>query len=251
MTPRATSGDHPDIARVAALLADHSRASMLFALTDDRALPASMLAVEAGVSASTASEHLTKLVDGGLVTVEQQGRYRYFRLAGPEVATVVETLAAIAPPTEVNGLRAYDRLKRLRSARTCYDHLAGRFGTRLLRWLTENEAIERIDGRAGTGRSPEDRLSSTVKDAPYRLGARADDVFGHWGIDTEQLAHGRRPLIRACVDWTEQSHHLAGSLGASILTSFTDHGWVTATTRPREVAITSSGQTALAEILDQ
>lgn len=247
--PTAT-GDAPDIAAIASLLADRSRAAMLFALTDDRALAASVLATEAGVSTSTASEHLAKLVEGGLVTVEQHGRHRYFRLAGPDVATAVESLAAIAPQPEITGLRAYNRMSRLRSARTCYDHLAGQLGTSLMSWLSERGAIERTDGNAGTGRSVDDRLSAPVKSAPYRLGGRAEEVFGDWGIDLAELARKRRPVIRVCVDWTEQSHHLAGGLGASVLHSFLERGWVINTPRPREVNVTSQGERALAGMVD-
>lgn len=244
------AGDHPDIAHVAALLADRSRAGMLFALTDGRALPASLLATEAGVSTSTASEHLSKLVDGGLVTVEPHGRHRYFRLAGPDIATAVESLAAIAPQPAVTALRAYNRFQRLRSARTCYDHLAGQLGTRLMAWLYEHGAIERTDGNTGTRRSSGERLSAPVKAAPYTLGERAEEILGRWGIDLAELNRQRRPLIRVCVDWTEQFHHLAGGLGASVLHSFQDRGWVSTTTRPREVDITPEGQHALADLLN-
>lgn len=241
-------GEHPDIAEVASLLAERSRALMLFALTDGRWLPASMLATEAGVSTSTASEHLAKLVDGGLVTAERHGRFRYFRLAGPRVATAVESLAAIAPRTRVTGLRAYNRIKRLRSGRTCYDHLAGQLGTGLMRWLVDSDALERTDGDTGTERSADDRLSAQVRTAPYRLGSRSEEIFGAWGIDLAELRRKRRPLIRVCVDWTEQSHHLAGGLGAGVLRSFTERQWLEAGGRAREVRLTTEGERALAEI---
>lgn len=246
----AKTNGHPDIAHTASVLADRPRAAMLFALTGDRALPATMLAAEAGVSTSTASGHLNRLIDADFVTVEQHGRNRYFRLADPGVATAIESLAAIAPRERVNGLRGYNRLQRLRSARTCYDHLAGRVGTRAMSWLTEQSAIERTDGDTGTGRGPTDRLSARVKDAPYRLGPRAHDVFGDWEIDVAELGRGRRPLIRVCVDWTEQSHHLAGGLGAAMLRTFTYRGWVRPSDRPREVKITDSGRRNLPEVLD-
>jgi DNA-binding transcriptional ArsR family regulator len=248
---KTAAGDHPAIAEIAWLLADESRASIVFALTDDRALPASMLATEAGVSTSTASGHLAKLVDGGLITVEQHGRYRYFRLSGGRVAAAVEALAAIAPQRETTGLRGYNRLQRLKSSRTCYDHLAGHLGTQLMSWLDEHDAITRTDGNTGTGRAAGDRLSSQIKHAPYELGPNASNVFTRWDIDLDTLKKRRRPLIRVCVDWTEQAHHLAGGLGANILGTFIDHKWVRTTSRPREIEITPAGEKALDPILSQ
>src|SRR5262249_24407046 len=123
----AVSGD-ADIAALAALLADRARARILDALGDGRALPASLLAAEAGVAASTASEHLGKLLDAGLVAVQPQGRHRYFRLANGDVASLIEALARLAPPVEVPSLKEGNRLALLRRARTCYDHLPGRLG---------------------------------------------------------------------------------------------------------------------------
>lgn len=246
---RTAKGDHPAIADIASLLADESRASMVFALTDDRALPASLLAIEAGVSPSTASGHLSRLAAGGLITVETQGRHRYFRLASPGVATAVEALAAIAPQREATGLRGYNRLQRLKAGRSCYDHLAGHLGTQLFAWLDARGAVTRTDGYAGTARAPDHRLSSRVQQAPYELGPQAGEIFAEWGIDVDTLRRRSRPLIRVCVDWTEQAHHLAGSLGASVLASFIDRGWIKTTVRPREIEITPDGETALEPIL--
>ena len=124
-----------DIAHVAALFGDPTRARMLLALSDGRALPASLLAQEAGVAASTASEHLGRLTQAGLLAVESWGRHRYYRLAGADVASVVEALARLAPMAPVRSLRGSDRLRALRQARTCYDHLAGRLGTALMEAL--------------------------------------------------------------------------------------------------------------------
>src|SRR4051794_41137867 len=117
-----------DIAALGSVLAEPARARILLALGDGRALPAGLLASEAGVAASTASEHLGRLVDSGLVTVHPQGRHRYFRLAGPEVGELIENLARLAPAAPVRSLREHTRAHAVRSARTCYDHLAGRLG---------------------------------------------------------------------------------------------------------------------------
>ncbi len=125
-----------DIAPVAALAADPGRARILLALGDGRALPASVLADEAGVAASTASEHLSKLVQGRLLKVERHGRHRYFRVASPQVAELVEALARLAGPAPVRSLRQGTRAAAVRNARTCYDHLAGRLGTALMQATT-------------------------------------------------------------------------------------------------------------------
>ncbi|HZY77622.1 MAG TPA: winged helix-turn-helix domain-containing protein, partial [Jatrophihabitantaceae bacterium] len=162
-----------DIAPVAALFADPSRARIVSALVDRRALPASVLAAEAGVSASTASEHLGRLVEGGVLRVERSGRHRYYRLAGPDVAAAVESLAAIAPQPPVRSLRESTRAAALRRARTCYDHLAGRLGVAVTAALVEADALRRTDGGTGVQRASGDRLSAPVRTHPYRLGPRA------------------------------------------------------------------------------
>src|SRR5262249_31125822 len=153
----------------AALLADRTRARILLALMDGRALPASLLAAEAGVASSTASEHLGKLVDGGLVTVHPQGRHRYFRLRDAQVAGVVQSLSRLAPPTQVRSLKQGNRLSMLRRARTCYDHLAGQLGVSLFAGLLERGAITGGDGLHHVGAARADRLSSPGRDVSYRL----------------------------------------------------------------------------------
>ncbi len=132
-----------DIARVGALVADPARARVLMALGDGRALPATVLADEAGVAASTTSAHLGKLVKGGLLTVERHGRHRYFRIAGPEVADLLEALARVSPPAPVRSLRQGTRAQAVRFARTCYDHLAGVLGTELMAAMLERRAADR------------------------------------------------------------------------------------------------------------
>src|SRR4051795_5513940 len=156
-----------DLAALGAVLAERARSRILLALGDGRALPASVLASEAGVAASTASGHLGKLVGAGLVTVTAQGRHRYFRLAGPHVAELIEALARVAPAGPVRSLREGTRAHALRQARTCYDHVAGRLGVALFGALIEHGAVvggdglHRFDGR--------DRLSSAGRSTDYRL----------------------------------------------------------------------------------
>jgi DNA-binding transcriptional ArsR family regulator len=237
-----------DIAPGAALFADPSRARIVCALVDRRALPASVLAAEAGVSASTASEHLGRLVDGGVLRVERSGRHRYYRLAGPDIAAVVESLAAIAPQPPVRSLRESTRAAALRRARTCYDHLAGRLGVAVTAALVEAGALDRTDGGTGVQRGAGDRLSAPVPAHPYRLGPGAQDVFGTLGVDLPAVLAGRREPLRFCVDWSEQQHHLAGGLGAALLTALIDTDWVRPTAR-RAVQLTDAGRDGLRERL--
>jgi DNA-binding transcriptional ArsR family regulator len=149
-----------DIAAVAELLADRSRSRMLSALADGRALPASRLAAEAGIAASTCSAHLGRLVAAGMLDVEPHGRHRYYRLAGPDVAEVLEVIARLAPPLPVRSLREGTTAEAMRRARTCYDHLAGRLGVALMDALLTAGALEGGDGRFEPGRAGRDRLSA-------------------------------------------------------------------------------------------
>jgi DNA-binding transcriptional ArsR family regulator len=241
-----------DIAPVAALFADRSRARIVSALADGRALPASVLAQESGISAATASGHLNRLVAGGILTVERSGRHRYYRLAGPEVAAAAEALAVIAPQPPVNSLRESSRATAMRRARTCYDHLAGRWGVALLASLVENEALQRCDGSADTARRAADRLAAPVRNHPYEVGPHADRVFGRLGVDLDALQArpaSARPLLRFCVDWSEQRHHLAGALGAAVLARADAAGWVVRRPGGRAVDVTESGRRALQETL--
>ncbi|MGY4719840.1 ArsR/SmtB family transcription factor [Naumannella huperziae] len=241
----------PDIAPIAALFADRSRARLLSALLDGRRLPASRLAAEAGVSASTVSGHLARLTAAGVVEVEASGRFRFYRLAGPEVARVIESLSVLAGLPPVASLRGHTRAARLRAARTCYDHLAGRLGTAVLAALVRDGALVRTDGTDGLERAPGERLSAVVAKAPWALGPRAEQGFRRWGVDLPVVCAARREPIRSCLDWTEQRHHLGGGLGAALLDAVRGRGWIASGPRPREVVITESGEGALTELLGE
>lgn len=241
-----------DIAKVAALFADPARARILEALGDGRSLAATVLASEAGVSPPATSAHLNKLRQAGLVEVERSGRHRFYRMAGPEVSTVLEALATIAEPTPVRSLRESTRAKALRAARSCYDHLAGRLGVSVTEALLEREALVRTDGGRGTQRRVEDKPSSRVSDHPYRLGPRVYDVFETLDVDMDALLSRparSRPLLRFCVDWSEQRHHLAGALGAAMLTAMVENRWVVRARGNRAVRLTDQGRAALRDRL--
>jgi DNA-binding transcriptional ArsR family regulator len=229
-----------DIASIGALVADPGRAKILLALGDGRALPASVLADEAGVAASTASAHLGKLVTGGLLRVERHGRHRYFRIAGPQVGELIEALARVSPPAPVRSLKQGSKAQAVRFARTCYDHLAGMLGTHLMEAMLDHELLTGGDGVFDPDAAREDRLASPGFDLDYRLTPSGVRELKAFGIDFDSLPT-RRPLIRYCVDWSEQRHHLAGSLGAALTTRMIDLGWVRKADRSRAVHVSHKG----------
>jgi DNA-binding transcriptional ArsR family regulator len=242
------SGD-TDLARVGALIGDPGRARVLRALADGRELAASVLAAEAGVAPSTASVHLAKLVDGGLVTAERHGRHRYFRLAAPEVARALEALAAVAPPAAVRSLREGTRAHAVRAARTCYDHLAGRLGVALMAGLLDEGVLAGGDGHHEPARARADRPSAIGRDLDYRLTEPGSQRLRELGVDVDGALAGPRAPIRYCVDWSEQDHHLSGALGAALAARIFDLGWVKRLPRTRAVRVTDAGRRGLADRL--
>lgn len=236
----STTGREPDIARVAALIADPSRARILKALGDGRALPSSVLAAEAGVSAPTVSIHLRKLVDAGLVSVERRGRLRYHRLTGPEVSAAMEALAIIAQPLPVTTLRESSRASALTRSRTCYDHLAGQLGVALMQAMLEGGLLSGHDGLHRPGQAVSDRPAAYGRDFEYELTEAGRAELAGFGVHTESLTT-RRPMVRYCVDWSEHRHHLAGSLGAAITERLFELNWLRHGTSPRIVHLTEPG----------
>ena len=220
------AGTDPDVAEVAALIGDPARAPMLLALFDEVELPASELAFRAGVSPSSASAHLAKMVAGGLLRVTASGRQRLFRLASPEVGVALEALGAIARPARIVALAQDNAMQRLREARTCYDHLAGRLGVALTDRLVETGAIA-LDG------------------GDFTLGRRGKRIFVELGVDLDEAIERRRAFARRCLDWTERRPHLAGSLGAALLSGILAHGWVARLPRTRALRVTPQGRAAL------
>ncbi|SJM68847.1 helix-turn-helix transcriptional regulator [Gulosibacter sp. 10] len=227
----------PDLAAAAALFADRTRARMLIELVDGAARPAGHLARIAGVAASTASSHLARLEAAGFVAVEVSGRTRRYRIADPRVVAAIEALLPLASTEPPVGLTAVESWRRLRVARSCYDHLAGSLGVDLLAGLLERGALVRTDGIDGTAPAPTDALSARVRNAPYAPGPGAEAVLGRIGVDLDALLGARRPLIRVCMDWSEQRHHLAGALGAAIMTRMLDLGWVARRSGRRDLRV--------------
>jgi hypothetical protein len=216
------------------------------ALADGRTLSASVLAAEAGITRSTASEHLRKLLDADLLAVDIRGRHRYYRLSGPRVAHLLETLAQYGPQDPVRSLREGTRAHALRQARYCYDHLAGRLGVALMDVLLDRDILVPTDPGADQAARAADRLPAVVTpDAEYRLTTPGDQWMKQFGIDMRTIAAGRRPLIRHCLDWSEQRHHLAGALGQAVAQRLFALGWLTPGTQSRVVTITERGAVAL------
>ncbi|QPF82374.1 metalloregulator ArsR/SmtB family transcription factor [Bradyrhizobium genosp. L] len=197
----------PDISRIAALVGDPARCNMLTALLTGRALTASELAQEAGVTPQTASSHLAKLEAGGLIEPEKQGRHRYYRLTGPDVASVLEGLQGIAARAGHMRVRTGPKDPALRRARICYDHLAGDLGVQML------DSMKR------------QRLVRQSKQAIELTGDGKRFMAEQLQIDADALTHPRRPVCKACLDWSERRHHLAGTLGAALMDRFTELKW--------------------------
>jgi DNA-binding transcriptional ArsR family regulator len=236
-----------DIAVPAALLAEPARARIMFALADGRALAASVLAVEADVAASTASEHLSRLLDAGMVIVEPQGRHRYYRIASADVVRVLEALALIAPEQPVRSLREGTRAHAVRRARLCYDHLGGKLAVALMQALIERRLIEGGDGMHDPTRAVNDRLSAPGQDIDYRLTGNGERVLGDFGVSFDRLRARRRPLIRYCLDWSEQRHHLAGAIGGAIAERMLELEWLSRAPRSRAVLLTKHGERSIRE----
>jgi len=238
-----------DIAATGALLGDPARARIVTALADGRALPASVLAGEAGIARSTASGHLAKLVAGGLLAVERHGRHRYFRLAGADVARMLEAVARVSPPAPVASLRAGTRAHALRVARTCYDHLAGMVGTNLMAAMLEGGLIAGGDGVFDPDRARADRLSARGHDVEYRLTEAGAGRLDAMGVDLGPSLWGRRRFVAYCVDWSEQRHHLAGAVGAAVHDRLVELRWIDRAPQGRAVWLTQAGAEGLRETL--
>jgi DNA-binding transcriptional ArsR family regulator len=198
----------PNVSTVASLIADPARSAMLAALSDGRALPAGELAYASGVTAQTASSHLSKLVAGGLLAVESEGRHRYYRLSGSHVAEALEYLATIRPAEPVRRKAMTSEAKKLRFARCCYDHLAGALGVAVTRALQERGFIV------------------ALPDKQFDVTHAGQEWFAAIGLDVCGLTPTRRGLARQCLDWTERSHHLAGPLGVGFMATLCRNGWL-------------------------
>ena len=230
----------PDLAPTAALIADPTRATMLRALLAGRPLAAGELARLAGVSAATASFHLAKLLDGNMITAARQGRHRYYRLAGHEIAAALEAIGSISTALPVRSLRQSREAAALSQARTCYDHLAGRAGVGLLDAMLSRGllAADKSPGRTSRGESAGTRFTVT---------AAGTAALASLGVDLLEVRRSRRKFAGECIDWTQRRGHLNGALGAAIAARLFELGWITRGPRRRSVLVTAAGTQGLAD----
>jgi DNA-binding transcriptional ArsR family regulator len=218
-----------DLATVADLMTTH-RAPLLLALLGGRAMTAGELAAHTDISPSLASSHLSKLLDGELVSVEQHGRQRHYQLASPHVAEVIEAMLTIAPARIAQSLRQSNRGEAIRHARTCYDHLAGTLGVGLTDALQHQRVIKAADSAYQLTESGQQRLESL-------------------GLDIAALRQCHRAFARPCQDWTERRPHLAGALGAGIAERLLELNWLQPIPGTRALRVTDSGERGLRDEL--
>jgi DNA-binding transcriptional ArsR family regulator len=219
-----------DLAAVASLMADRNRAQILMTLLGGIPQSGSALAEAAGISRSLASAHLKKLVTGGLLRAQASGRQQLYSIASEPVADALEVLILLAPAAQVRSLTEATRARSLRWARMCYDHLAGTVGVVVTEALIGQRLVREQDGG-------------------YQLASRGAAEFSGLGIDVDRLEHRTRPLLRPCLDWTEQRYHLAGSLGAALTSALVRRRWITRREASRIVTVTPAGQAGLLEWL--
>lgn len=214
------------ISPVASLLADPVRVAILLALSDGREVAAGELALVAGVTAATASFHLAKLRSGGLIDLRRHGRHQLYRLASPELVQALEALAVLAPESAPRTHRQARIGRAVRAGRTCYDHLAGRLGVCLTRALLDRGAV---------------RLAG----AEFEVTPDGEHFLGELGVDLAAARTRRRAFAPVCLDWSERVPHIAGALGAALLTCLFDWGWIQRTPASRAVEVTLAGRRGL------
>jgi DNA-binding transcriptional ArsR family regulator len=220
----------PDLSRIASLVGDPARANMLSALMSGTALTASELALEGGVGLPTASSHLAKLTEGGLVTVTTQGRHRYYALAGSEVAAMLEAISGVAASVGPKRVRPGPRDGAMREARVCYDHLAGESGVALFDHLVGQKLI-------------------SIKNDDVALTRDGRGWFMDFGIDIQALETKRRPLCKACLDWSVRRSHLAGALGAATMERMFALNWARRESDSRVVRFTPKGRSEFERLI--
>ncbi|MBL1137221.1 MAG: helix-turn-helix transcriptional regulator [Chloroflexi bacterium] len=216
----------PDLSTIAALIGEPARAAILSALMGGQALPASELAYRAQITPQTASSHLHKLIEGGLLSVTTTGRHRYYRLKNAEVGHALEALAIIAPLPQRKSRHKSAEIQAMRFARTCYDHLAGRLGVAITEALLHQGILE-------------------SKDDNFEVTSQGLQWLPTWGVGNETLHKSRRALARPCLDWSERRYHLAGVLGATIANKLFEWKWIVRVPEGRTIQLTEVGKEQL------
>lgn len=213
-----------DIAKVANLIGDKTRAKILTALMEGRALTAGELALNANISPQTASNHLNKLLQANLIVCERAGRHRYYKLASYQVAKALESLSILSESKKKSPPRHHKLPQDIKLARTCYDHLAGELGVAILKTLQTKKYVK-------------------LSDNQFEVTQKGSHFFKRLSIDINVLTQLRRSFARPCLDWTEREYHLAGSLGKALLDYFLNHRLVIRSKRkPRVIVLTTKGK---------
>lgn len=218
---------------LASLVGEPVRATMLWNLLDGKAFTATELAIGADVSPQSASMHLNKLVKADILTVERQGRHRYYRFSKPEVAYVIEAMANLLPADKMKkeASENVSSMNSIKYCRTCYDHLAGKIGVTITEQLLKKNIVK-VSGKG------------------YDVTSKGTKWFNNLGIAIDEVKCEKRVFARQCLDWSERRHHLAGALGAALLNKMLTLGWLRKIKGSRAVIITSKGQEGLYETLN-
>lgn len=219
----------PDIALLGSLIGDPARANMLTALMSGKALTATELASEAGVTVQTTSTHLKKLETGGLIHQRKQGRHRYFSLTDDDVGALLENMMGLAAKKGHTRVRTGPKDPALRKARVCYNHLAGDMGVRILDSFIDRDFI-------------------TGNDEALTLTDQGHEFIDQLGISFNPKTSSKRPLCRSCLDWSERRSHLAGILGTQLLDLFYDKGWASRENGSRIISFTHKGEKAFMDL---
>ena len=217
--------------QISELIGDKARATMLWCLLDGRAYTATELALCADISAQSASNHLKKLLLANLLAVEKQGRHRYYRFQSPDVAQVIESMAGLITINSQTKEKILPKATPITYARTCYDHLAGKFGVALTQALIHKNII-------------------TLANQTYEVTAIGEEWLNQLDIDLVQLRRQKRAFAYPCLDWSERKHHIAGALGAAILKAFLHKQWIKKKPGSREISITPKGKIELKDKLN-
>ncbi len=216
---------------IAALIGDKTRAKMLWSLLDGRAYTSTELAIFADISKQSCSNHLLKLVNGGILKVEKQGRHRYYRFVDDKVAQVIESIAYLLPPKDDLSNETRKEVTGVKYARTCYDHFAGKVGVEITRVMVEMELIVR-------------------KEEQFSITKNGNEWFDNLGIDLTVLRNKKRKFAFPCLDWSERKFHIGGALGAGFLNFMLDNDWIRRIQHSRAIIITHKGKIGLKEKLN-
>src|SRR6185437_12037512 len=217
-----------ELGKITSLIGDPVRTNILWTLLDNRAYTATELAISADTSPQNISMHLSKLVQADLLTVESQGRHKYYKFSRPEVANAIEAIGSLLPNKIHKKIIDNSDNSAIKYCRSCYDHLAGKVGVLITETLLKQKIIEAV---ANT----------------YNVTKKGEHFFSEFDINIDHLKKCRRAFAKPCLDWSERKHHLAGSLGAALLEKMLSLDYIRKTKNSRAIVITSKGQLHLYE----